>query len=95
MLDECAKVLQNGDGFAFKKQTQAKSTFLWWIICTVPSKGSIRNWANQLLGQNRKVVLLANNQAWCTLLKDNIGSISVEVQWKEVCAGKNHIRVSC
>jgi hypothetical protein len=77
-LDECAKALPNGDGFAFKKQTQAKSALLWWIICTVPSKGSIRNWANQLLGQNRKVILLANNQAWCTLLKDNIGSISVE-----------------
>jgi hypothetical protein len=44
----------------------------------VPSKGSIRNWANQLLGQNREVVLLAKNQAWCTLLKDDIWSISVE-----------------
>jgi hypothetical protein len=78
VLDECTKALPNGDGFAFTKQTLAKSALLWWIICTVPSKGSIRNWANQLLGQNQKVVLLANNQAWCTLLKDNIGSISVE-----------------
>jgi hypothetical protein len=78
MLDECAKALPNGDGFAFKKKSEAKNALLWWIICTVPSKGSIRNWANQLLGQNGKVVLLANNQAWCTLLKDNIGSISVE-----------------
>ena len=56
----------------------SKSALLWWIICMVPSKGSIRNWANQLLGQNRKVVLLANNQAWCMLLKDNIGSICVK-----------------
>jgi hypothetical protein len=79
VLDECAKALPNGDGFAFTKQTLAKSALLWWIICTVPSKGRIRNWANQLIGQrNRKVVLLAKNQAWCTLLKDDIGSISVE-----------------
>jgi hypothetical protein len=56
----------------------SKSALLWWIICMVPSKGSIRNWANQLLGQNREVVLLAKNQAWCTLLKDDIWSISVE-----------------
>ena len=56
----------------------SKSALLWWIICTMPSKGSIRSWANQLLGQNRKVVLLAKNQVWCMLLKDDIGSISVE-----------------
>jgi len=76
--DECAKALPNGEGFAFIKQSTAKHAMLWWIICMVPSKGGITKWANQLLGQNRKVVLLANNQAWCTLLKDNIGSICVE-----------------
>jgi hypothetical protein len=76
--DECAKALPNGEGIAFIKQSTAKHAMLWWIICTVPSKGGITKWANQLLGQNRKVVILANNQVWCTLLKDNIGSICVE-----------------
>jgi hypothetical protein len=30
--DECAKVLPNGEGFAFMKQSTAKHAMLWWII---------------------------------------------------------------
>jgi hypothetical protein len=80
ILDNFSTTLPNNDGVAFNNQRNARNALLWWVICTVPSAGCKRKWANKLLQNNPSVVIFVAyySQAWCTLLRDNKESIWVE-----------------
>jgi hypothetical protein len=79
ILDDLAKTLPNNDGVAFNNKKNATNALLWWVICTMPSLGSRRKWANRLLKDNPAVLIFVKDysRAWCTLSRDNKDSIWV------------------
>lgn len=74
LLDATAERIPDDFGVGFRKQKDATSALLWWIICTKQSAKSRRRWAAYLLGNAEKALLYTkvySRQVWCTLSRDH------------------------
>jgi hypothetical protein len=78
VLDEYAISLPDSAGVAFPRKKMATNALYWWIICTIPIKQNRISWANGLLGEHESSLLVVNQQPWCTLSRDSVGSIWIE-----------------
>jgi hypothetical protein len=80
VLDESFITLEDDEGVAFTNKKMAKHALLWWIICTIPTRNNILRWSDNWLQEKDSVVLVVANYSadWCTLLRDENGSVCVE-----------------
>jgi hypothetical protein len=84
-LDEsCISIPDNG-GKGWRKRYDSKLAVCWWIICNVPSAStSRREWADAKLGNRHSPLLFQTTRLWCTIGRNDNGSITVEYKGRKM-----------